>query len=135
MIWEVGTDSSPAKGMAMREGVGKIRHLDCRSLWTQFAIKEYGLKIVKLVGKQNCAELGTKSHTSDEHERLMKLVGLVHAKGLDAPTVVLNIENNVLTRLSNASLPEEGSNRSVLYRIIALLLENGGSLADARTDR
>ena len=42
---------------------------------------------MKLGGKQNCTGLGTKSHTSAEHERLMKLVGLVHAKGLNTPTV------------------------------------------------
>ena len=82
-----GTDSSAGKAMVTREGLGKVRHLDCRSLWTQYAVKEHGFKVVKLVGKQNFADRGTKSHTSDEHERFMKLAGLVHAEGLDAPTV------------------------------------------------
>ena len=134
VIWECGTDSSAAKGMAMREGVGKVRHLDCRALWTQHAAKQLGLKIIKLVGKHNCADLGTKSHTSDERERLMRLAGIVHAEGLDAPIVdVLNIESRLLPRLSNTSLPEDG--RSVLCRVIALLLEIGGSLiAASHTD-
>ena len=70
------------------------------------------------------------------HERLMKLAGLVHTEGLDAATVdVLNIENRLLSRMSNTSFPEEGSNRSAFYRVIALLLENHGSLtATPRTD-
>ena len=135
VIWECGKDSSAAKGMALREGVGKVRRLDCRALWTQQAAKQLGLKITKLEGKQNCADLGTKSHTSDEHERLMKLAGLVHAEGLDAPTVdVLNIENRLLMsrNVSNTVNPGD-ENRSVLYRVIALLLEHGGSLTEPRS--
>ena len=35
----------------------------------------------------HCADLGTKSHTSEEHERLMRMAGLVHGEGIDAAVI------------------------------------------------
>ena len=71
--WSVSTDSSAAKGMVMRQGVGKVRHMDCRALWVQQAVRKENLKIRKVDGKLNPADLGTKAQ---EHERLLGMVGL-----------------------------------------------------------
>ena len=53
--------------MTMRERVGKVRHLDSRAFWTQRAVAEQGLKIKKIDGKTNSADLGTKRLDHTEH--------------------------------------------------------------------
>ena len=75
----------------MREGIGKITHLDTRSLWTQRSVREMGPSIQKLQGKYNCADLGAKAHSADELARLMKMAGLVHGCGIDAAVVDVHV--------------------------------------------
>ena len=53
-------DASAAIGIASRRGVGKVRHLDVRTLWLQRLITDKLMKIAKTPGKENCADLGTK---------------------------------------------------------------------------
>ena len=121
VIWECGTDSSAAKGMSLREGIGKVRHLDTRSLWTQRAVRELVLKIKKLQGKYNCADLRTKSHSSDEHERLMKMAGLVHGGGFDAPVV----DVHVVDRAGRA----DKSNLKVAIQALLTMLSDDGDVS------
>ena len=33
--WTLETDSSAARSMSLRQGVGKVHHLDTRTLWVQ----------------------------------------------------------------------------------------------------
>ncbi len=51
VLW---VDSSSAKSIIQREGVGKIKHLDVRSLWLQ-AEREHNHLVVKVAGEQNPA--------------------------------------------------------------------------------
>ena len=75
--WIVQTDSSAAKGMSMRQGVGRVRHLDTRLLWTQQAVIFLHLIIKKVDGKHNRADLGTKKHSDLELQRLRRLCSIV----------------------------------------------------------
>ena len=56
----VATDSSAALGIAQRRGCGKVRHLETPTLWVQRALKLGRFGLVKIAGKINCADLGTK---------------------------------------------------------------------------
>ena len=56
----VETDSSAAKGILQRRGVGKIRHLHCPLLWVQQKVYTQELSIRKVRGKTNTPDLGTK---------------------------------------------------------------------------
>ena len=56
----VATDSSAALGIAQRRGCGKVRHLETPTLWVQRALKLGRFGLVKIAGKVNCADLGTK---------------------------------------------------------------------------
>ena len=47
------TDSSAAKQIALREGVGKVRHLDTRSLWLKACVKKSLLSLQKTPGAPN----------------------------------------------------------------------------------
>lgn len=82
--WIVSTDSSAAKGISMRMGVGRIRHLDVRLLWTQQAVQYLQLNIRKIDGTKNRADLGTKKHSAKDHARLRALNSIVSQ--MDTPT-------------------------------------------------
>ncbi len=55
-------DSSAAKAMVQRAGVGKVKHLDVRSLWLQAERRDHGLATKKVPGENALAALGTKAH-------------------------------------------------------------------------
>jgi len=57
-----GTDSSTAKSVAERRGVGKIRHLHTPLLWLQTKCSKGEIKISKVSNKVNWSDLATKVH-------------------------------------------------------------------------
>jgi hypothetical protein len=54
------TDSSGAKSMASRRGLGKVRHIEVKWLWLQDAVAEGKVKLMKVAGEENVADLMTK---------------------------------------------------------------------------
>ena len=54
------TDASAAIGIASRRGAGKIRHLATQTLWLQQLVTEKRVKLQKVSGTSNTADLGTK---------------------------------------------------------------------------
>ncbi|CAK0875518.1 unnamed protein product, partial [Prorocentrum cordatum] len=83
VTWELGIDSSAAKAMINREGVGKAKHLDVRALWIQQERKVHGLIIKKESGTKNVADLGTKAHTTERFEHLRELAGIMDCSEMD----------------------------------------------------
>ena len=59
-IVHVGTDSSAAKSFVSRRGLGKMRHLEIRDLWLQKEVNEGKVKVSKVKGTENPADLMTK---------------------------------------------------------------------------
>ena len=53
-------DASAAIGVANREGLGRIRHLDTQSLWLQQALRKRRLGLGKVLGTENPSDLMTK---------------------------------------------------------------------------
>ena len=64
LMCELWGDSTAAKGVANRLGVGKIRHLHLPLLWIQSFVKKGLLKLIKKKGTELSADLGTKLVTS-----------------------------------------------------------------------
>ena len=67
---EVKEDSSAAKGIASRRGLGKLKHVDIKELWIQEKVSEGDLKITKIPGTINLADALTKYcdvHVTDHH--------------------------------------------------------------------
>jgi hypothetical protein len=90
-------DASAAIGVAGREGLGRIRHLDTQSLWLQQALRKRRLGLGKVLGTENPSDLMTKhvdSKLLGEHVRSM---GCEFAAGRAelAPQVVQEIEDRV----------------------------------------
>ena len=57
---EVKEDSSAAKGIASRRGLGKLKHVDIKELWIQEKVHNGDLKITKVPGTINLADALTK---------------------------------------------------------------------------
>ena len=69
-------DSSAAKAIASRQGMGKIRHLEVRHLWLQQVVRDGKVLLRKVAGKLNPADLLTKGLGIVDVE---KLLGLMNA--------------------------------------------------------
>ena len=62
------TDSSAAKSFSSQRGLSRMRHLEVKDLWLQEAICRNRLKIGRIRGEENPADLFTKYHNATEVE-------------------------------------------------------------------
>ena len=70
MKLQICTDSSTAKGIASRTGLGKVRHIEVCQLWNQQEVSNKNLQIVKVKGQNNISDVLTKHvdhRTLDKH--------------------------------------------------------------------
>ena len=62
--WQLGIriwiDSSAAKSISSRIGIGKVRHLEVKYLWLQDALKAKRFEMRKIHGRANPSDIGTK---------------------------------------------------------------------------
>ena len=73
-VYECYTDSSAAKAMASRRGSGRIRHIEVRHLWLQDEVARGVVKVLKIKGTENPADVGTKFLSkTDMAEKLRRI--------------------------------------------------------------
>ena len=72
---QVHTDSSAAKSMASRSGIGKIRHLCTKMLWVQDAVKVGKFKLFKIKGAENSSDILTKPKSAGEMAGHLEFMG------------------------------------------------------------
>jgi hypothetical protein len=71
----VWVDSTAARAVASRTGLGKVRHLEVRYLWVQEALKGGRLQVKKVAGVDNPADVATKGLGEADATRLLGSVG------------------------------------------------------------
>ena len=71
----VHVDSSTAKAIASRSGIGKVRHLEVKTLWVQAALKDGRFALWKVPGRENPANVLTKSLGLKDFEGDLERVG------------------------------------------------------------
>ena len=70
-VIQLGTDSSAAKSFVYKRGLGRMRHVEIRDLWLQREVREGRLRVEKIPGVENPADLMTKVlSTNDIEDRL-----------------------------------------------------------------
>ena len=69
------TDASACKGMLLRQGSRKIKHLSTKQLWAQGAIQSYGISVEKIPRALNAADALTHSLTVKEMATHLKCLG------------------------------------------------------------
>ena len=72
---QVWVDSTAARAVANRTGLGKVRHLEVRFLWVQEALRDGRFKLFKVAGVQNPAHVATKGLGEADATRLVEMVG------------------------------------------------------------
>ena len=83
VIYQLLLDSSAAKAMVQRDGVGKLKHMDVRALWIQVERRDHNLVTRKIPGAQNLADLGTKAHPVNRFLELRAMMNIVDCKAID----------------------------------------------------
>ena len=76
----VWVDSSAAKSVASRIGLGKIRHLEVKFLWLQQVVKAKKVELRKIAGIFNPADVLTKPESVTEMKDKLHTVGATLAK-------------------------------------------------------
>ena len=66
------TDSSAAKGMASRRGLGKVRHIELSELWLQEQVARGKVEVRKIKGEDNFSDSLTKHSSQDRIEQTMR---------------------------------------------------------------
>ena len=62
--------------LAFRKGLGKVRHIEVKYLWVQDLIKDGRLKLLKVKGTSNPADIGTKHLSISDMKGLLEKIGL-----------------------------------------------------------
>jgi hypothetical protein len=75
------TDSSAARGIIHRAGLGKLRHLETGYLWLQSAVKAKKLQVRKVLGTENPADLLTKHLASADMWRHLEKLQMMPEDG------------------------------------------------------
>ena len=78
---EVHADSSAAIGICHRCGIGKVRHLAVAQLWVQDLVRAKEVRLHKVLGTQNPADLMTKPLPRAEIDGHLTRLGLSRATG------------------------------------------------------
>ena len=75
------TDSSVARAIAQRAGVGRVRHLQTSCLWIQQWCARRELKVLAIPTEKNPADVGTKVLTANRLRTLCGIMGMVNGGG------------------------------------------------------
>jgi hypothetical protein len=102
----VYTDSTAAMGIASRQGLGKLRHLETTTLWVQQAVRCKRLTLRKVLGDENPADVFTKHIVGSEKlGALMRLYDCKYMSGRAESAPQLRTEQRGKSELRDA---EEG---------------------------
>ncbi|CAK0831086.1 unnamed protein product, partial [Prorocentrum cordatum] len=120
-------DSSAGKAVCHRVGVGRIRHLEVRTLWLQAKVRDKKLVVIKRAGETNLADAGTKALTSQRFHWLRAQLGRRPLAGAD------DMEESTAVRVNLVSDSTSKMAR-VGAALIALLDSLGSVKADGECD-
>ncbi len=86
---KVRTDASAALGIVNRQGLWKLRHISVQYLWIQERVRSGDVKVAKIPGVENPADLFTKHLSADDMQYHMSRLGLAAetSRAATAPTL------------------------------------------------
>ena len=79
------TDASACKGMLLRHGSGKVKHLSVKQLWSQEVVKFYNIQVYRVERVQNPADMLTHSVSFPVAEKQLKLFNARRGGGSETP--------------------------------------------------
>jgi hypothetical protein len=85
-LCRVCTDSSAAKSFVSTRGLGRMRHVEVKLLWLQEMVQKGRLRVGKVHGATNVADVLTKYHSSESLHRILAQHGVVRVAALAVDT-------------------------------------------------
>lgn len=76
----INVDASACRGILLRQGSGKVKHLSTKQLWVQGAIQSFGLEVRKVRRDANSADILTHPSSSDALAQGLQAMGLRRAR-------------------------------------------------------
>ena len=74
-------DSAVSLGIVQRRGLGKLRHIQVQFLWIQGAVRDQLLKVRKIPGAENPADLLTKHVPAEVRDRHLQRLCVEYSEG------------------------------------------------------
>lgn len=75
----IRSDSTAARGILHRRGVGRVRHLDIKDLWVQEKVQDGAMSIDKVATTANRGAIGTKPMDGSKLSYLISITSLERA--------------------------------------------------------
>lgn len=93
------TDATTGKAIAMRRGIGKLRHLETTQLWVQERVERENIEIAKIRNTVNSADLLTKHLSQSEVKEVLENIecGWMEGRSDIAPTLVGQVDCGDIT--------------------------------------
>jgi hypothetical protein len=85
------TDASAAKGIAMRIGLGKVRHLETSQLWLQSKVASGSVKVSKVDGKVNIADAMTKYLSGPDMSNHLSMLPVSRSNSVHPKSISMTI--------------------------------------------
>ena len=95
-------DASACKGMVLRHGSGKVKHLSVKQLWVQEAVRAYGVQVSRVSRAENPADLLTHSVSHPTAEKQLQRINA--DRGRQGGEAVLVLGARGRERVSRAPL-------------------------------
>ena len=115
---EVYLDSSAARGLFQRQGVGRIRHLEVKSLWVQEALQRKLFSLHAVNTQDNLADFGTKGLAVKRFSELREKLGIGNYMTEDRLGTIQEKENG---KSVNAVSLQHVSKHALMVAMMALL--------------
>ena len=80
MTADLLADASAALGIIGRSGLGKLRHIDTSYLWLQQNSIKKKLKMGKVLGTENPADMNTKGLNGDQIDKYIEMLRMEHRR-------------------------------------------------------
>ena len=68
-------DSSACRGMLLRHGSGRVKHLSTKQLWVQEAVRSFGIDVQKVPRETNVADALTHETSSQGMLKMLRSIG------------------------------------------------------------
>ena len=101
----VHVDSSAARGVFQRQGAGRIRHLEVKSLWVQEALRQKKFSLHAVKTDENLADIGTRALQVTKLEKFrdeLNVISLEEFNQGDTEKIQAKSLVGAVTKLQNA---------------------------------
>ena len=92
---EIKLDATASRAIAMRRCAGRIRHIATSTLWLQRLVINGDIKMTRVGGSDNFADMGTKHLDYQTTNRHLKFCGMRFAEGLSQSAPQLELFSTI----------------------------------------